>query len=138
MQYAKVYLYRRIVKAKLFIDEHYAEAIDLSNIADEAYFSKFHFIRLFKTTYGKTPHHYLMQVRIDHARELLSKDLPVADVSLMVGFESSTSFAAAFKKQVGVSPSVYQSRQFSRRSMILANPLTVIPNCFAQSHGRTK
>src|SRR5215831_10079579 len=97
--YPKMYMYRRIVQAKLFIDGHYSEPLDLSAIADEAYFSKFHFIRLFKTAYGRTPHHYLIKVRIDHAQELLAKDVSVGEVSVMVGFESSTSFAALFKKQ---------------------------------------
>ena len=53
-QYPKIYLYRRIVQAKLFIDNHFGEDIDLGNIADEAFFSRFHFIRLFKTIYNKT------------------------------------------------------------------------------------
>jgi hypothetical protein len=39
--YPKVYLYRRIVYAKLFIDNHFAEKIDLDNIADEAFFPNF-------------------------------------------------------------------------------------------------
>ena len=73
-QYPKIYLYKRIVQAKLFIDNNYAEDIDLDNIADEAYFSKFHFIRLFKNIYGSTPHHYLRQVRIEHAKQLLAKN----------------------------------------------------------------
>lgn len=132
--YSKVLLYRRIVKAKLFIDEHYAEPIDLSAIADEAYFSKFHFIRLFKTAYGKTPHHYLIQVRIDRAQELLSQGRTVADASFLVGFESSTSFATLFKRQTGLSPSAYQTRQFRKRSLIRENPLQVVPNCFAEKH----
>lgn len=60
-QYPKMYLYKRIVQAKLYIDNHYANNIDLNDISDEAYFSKFHFIRLFKSIYGKTPHQYLTQ-----------------------------------------------------------------------------
>jgi AraC-like DNA-binding protein len=133
--YPKMYLYRRIVQAKLFIDQHYPEALDLSAIADEAYFSKFHFIRLFKTAYGRTPHHYLIKVRIDHALGLLAKDIPVAEVSMRVGFESSTSFAALFKKQTGMSPSVYQRRQRIRKMMYQASPLTAVPNCFAEARG---
>ena len=134
-QYQKMYLYKRIVQAKLFIDKHYSESIDLSNIADEAYFSKFHFIRLFKTIYGKTPHNYLTQVRIDNAKLLLSNNTPVLDVSVSVGFDSSTSFARLFKKYVGVPPSVYQSRQLIKRSILHSNPLRAIPNCFAETHG---
>ena len=41
-------MYKRIVQAKLFIDRKYAERIALNNISDEAHFSKFHFVRLFK------------------------------------------------------------------------------------------
>ena len=63
--YPKIYLVRRVVQAKLFIDEHYAERLDLDNISDEACFSKFHFIRLFRNIYGKTPHQYLTTVRIE-------------------------------------------------------------------------
>ena len=57
MEYPKLYLYRRIVQAKLFIDSHYAGDIDLEQIADEAYFSKFHFCRLFKT-YSRLSFYY--------------------------------------------------------------------------------
>jgi AraC-like DNA-binding protein len=68
--YPRVYLYRRIVQAKLFIDSKYADKIDLDNISDEACFSKFHFIRLFNSIYGKTPHQYLTFVRIEKAQQL--------------------------------------------------------------------
>ncbi len=71
--YPKIYLYRRIVQAKLYIDKHFDEEIDLDNIADEAYFSKFHFIKLFKSIYQKTPHQYLMIVRLEKAKTLLKE-----------------------------------------------------------------
>src|SRR6476660_4401775 len=109
--YPKIYLYKRIVQAKLFIDKNYAENIDLNNIADEAYFSKFHFIRLFTKIYGKTPHQYLMSVRIEKAMQLLRSDMPVSRVCYAVGFESLSSFSTLFKKMVGVSPSVYLFQQ---------------------------
>ncbi len=137
-QYEKLYLYKRIVQAKLFIDSHYAENIDLSNIADEAYFSKFHFIRLFKTIYGKTPHNYLTSVRIENAKILLTKGIPVCTVSLMVGFDSSTSFAAVFKKITGSPPSVFQSQLQIKQRERASNPLSAIPQCFAASHGWTE
>ncbi|MDB5117417.1 MAG: AraC family transcriptional regulator [Mucilaginibacter sp.] len=95
--YPKLYLYRRIVQAKLFIDRHYAENIDLEQIADEAYFSRFHFSRLFKNAYGKTPHHYLTKVRMDNAQQLLAQGIPVAEVSFMIGFDSSTSLLHCLK-----------------------------------------
>src|ERR1043166_8607079 len=79
MSYPKVYLYRRIVQAKLYIDSHFAEPLDLDNIADEAFFSKFHFIRLFSKSYGRTPHQYLTFVRIRQAKVLLKKGASVSD-----------------------------------------------------------
>jgi len=136
--YQKIYLYKRIVQAKLFIDRHYAEKIDLHNIADEANFSRFHFIRLFKTIYGKTPHHYLTQVRIDNAKRLLAAGSGTADVCFQVGFESVTSFAALFKKLVGTTPSAFQHGQAERKKAVAASPLQFIPNCFAETQGWTK
>src|SRR5690242_1403677 len=105
--YPKVYLYKRVVQATLFIDSHYPEAIDLDNISDEAYFSKFHFIRIFKKIYGKTPHQYLTTVRIENAMQLLRMNTPVTETCFAVGFESMSSFSGLFKRLVGVSPSTY-------------------------------
>lgn len=136
--YQKVYLYKRLVHAKLFIDSHYAENIDLNNIADEAYFSKFHFIRLFKSIYGKTPHHYLTQVRIAMAKQLLAKGNSVTEVCFSVGFGSVTSFTGLFKKLTGVTPSAFQQHQQRRSREIASSPLHFIPNCFAETHGWKK
>jgi AraC-like DNA-binding protein len=137
-QFPKIYLYRRVVQGKLFIDNHFAERIDLDNIADEAYFSKFHFIRLFKSIYGKTPHQYLIRVRIENARLLLAKQTPVSDACFSVGFDSVSSFTGLFKKVVGITPSAYQQQQLKRAEDIAEAPLKFIPNCFAESKGWTK
>jgi AraC-like DNA-binding protein len=136
--YPKVYLYKRIVQAKLFIDSHYSDGIDLNNISDEAYFSKFHFIRLFKSIYGKTPHQYLTYVRIENAKELLQKDLSVTDTCFSVGFDSVTSFTALFKKYTKATPSQYQHRYAERQAQIAETPLQFIPNCFAEQKGWKK
>src|SRR6476646_827443 len=106
-QYPKIYLYQRIVQAKLSIDKYYGDKIDLSNISDEAYFSKFHFIRLFKKIYRKTPHQYLTHVRIEKAIDLLRTDKPVSEVCYAVGFESLSSFGRLFKRIVGSTPSAF-------------------------------
>jgi AraC-like DNA-binding protein len=137
-EYEKAYLYRRLVQAKLFIDQHYAEKIDLNNIADEAHFSKFHFIRLFRSIYYQTPHHYLRQVRIDKAKCMLTKGMSVADACYAVGFESVTSFAGLFKQMVGATPSAFQRRAQERHVDITTMPLRFIPNCFAEGHGWAK
>ncbi|AYL96183.1 helix-turn-helix domain-containing protein [Mucilaginibacter celer] len=130
-QLPKIYLYRRLVQAKLFIDSNYHEAIDLDAIADEAYFSKFHFIRLFKGIYGKTPHQYLITVRIDNACLLLKKSIAVSEVCYAVGFDSVTSFSALFKKVTHYSPAAYQQSELKRQQEMQQIPLKYIPNCFA-------
>jgi AraC-like DNA-binding protein len=137
-QYPKVYLYRRIVQAKLFIDDRYADHINLGSIAGEAYFSKFHFTRLFKQAYGKTPHQYLTGVRIEKAMERLKTGLPVSDVCYAVGFESLSSFCGLFKRIAGVTPSAYLAQQQELKVRIMKSPLQFVPGCFAEKHGWNK
>jgi len=137
-QYEKIYLYQRIVRAKLFIDNYYTDKIDLNNISNQAYFSKFHFIRLFKSIYGKTPNHYLIKIRMDNAKILLAKGYSVLETSIMVGFDSPTSFAAMFKKIAGQTPSAFQKEQEIKRNAIQTNPLLFVPNCFAETQGWVK
>lgn len=134
-QYPKVYLYRRIVQAKLFIDNNYADKIDLGNISDEAYFSKFHFIRLFKSIYGQTPHQYLKTVRIGKAKEYLKNDIPVSEVCFLVGFDSVSSFSGLFSKVVGRTPSAYLKHYQQNKRSINNTPLAFVPGCYAFQHG---
>jgi AraC-like DNA-binding protein len=119
----------------LFIDNNYFDNIDLDNISDEAYFSKFHFIRLFKNIYGKTPHQYLMQVRMENAKEFLGQGFSVTDTIYKVGFDSITYFTGLFKRINGLPPSAYQRQFFIRKEKIKMNPLDFIPNCFAEQRG---
>ena len=134
-QYPKLYFYSRLVKAKMFIDEHYADPIDLNNIADEAYFSKFHFIRMFKNIYRKTPHQYLTSVRIEKSMELLATDHSVADACYAVGFESIASFSSLFKRITGITPSAYSLKQQQLSTNRKRMPLSFIPGCFAEKNG---
>src|SRR3978361_171898 len=121
--YPQIYLYRRIVKAKLFIDDNYSNAIDLDRIADEAFFSKFHFIRIFKKIYGKTPHQYLTYVRIERSKILLDGSMSISEVCYEVGFDSITSFTGLFKRIAGQTPAAYQLHCYNRKQEIKKIPL---------------
>jgi AraC-like DNA-binding protein len=57
--YPKDYLTKQVIRAKHFIDKHFADNLDLDHIAGEAFLSKFHFIRLFKSCYSGTPYQYV-------------------------------------------------------------------------------
>ncbi len=133
--YPKSYLYKRIVQAKLFIDNHYADVIDLAKISDEAYFSKYHFIRLFKLAYGQTPGQYLSRVRIEKAMQLLKTEMPVSQVCLSVGFESLSSFSGLFKRIVGSTPTAYRAQQLKLKALLHQAPLNFIPGCHSLKSG---
>ena len=134
-EYPRQYLYLRAVRAKLFIDENFASSIDLSKIADEACFSKFHFVRLFKEIYGRTPHQYLTHVRIEKAKEYLDEGQTVAYACFKVGFDSISSFTGLFKRRTGLTPRQYQLERESFRESVATKPLHHIPSCFAEKAG---
>jgi AraC-like DNA-binding protein len=122
--YAKEYLYNQVIHAKLFIDNHYSDSIDLNDIAREAFFSKFHFIRLFKTIYGQTPYQHLKMVRIKNAKQLLQSGMPVTEVCFAVGFTSTSSFTSFFKELTGLTPSAFQKNK--KRQAATLVPLKII------------
>jgi AraC-like DNA-binding protein len=116
-------LYERLSRARSFIDESYQLPLDLNEISKQACLSRYHFLRLFRDTFETTPHQYLIQKRIEKAKELLRlRSLSVTDVCFEVGFESLGSFSSLFRKCVGDPPSGYRQRE--RES------LKKIPGCF--------
>jgi AraC-like DNA-binding protein len=133
--YPRIYLYRRIVQAKVYIDTYYAEKLDLENISDEASFSKFHFIRLFKSIYGKTPNQYLTAVRIEKAQQLFQRNKSVREVCFQVGYDSVSTFSGLFARIVGKTPSQYADHYHKRKTQIEAKPLAFVPGCYAFMHG---
>ena len=66
-------------RARDLIDREYAERLDLDALASEAGVSKYHFLRCFAATYGKTPAVYLAERRIERAQDLLRGDEPDRD-----------------------------------------------------------
>jgi AraC-like DNA-binding protein len=133
--YPRQYLYRRVVRAKLFIDAQFSSAIDLDNIADEACFSKFHFVRLFRSIYGQTPHQYLTDVRVRRAKMLLTEGATVESVCYAVGFDSISSFTGLFRRRVGETPAAFQRRELAKQDDIAARPSKFVPNCFIEKRG---
>lgn len=135
MEYPKAYLYKRIVAAKLHMDNHFCEKLDLVKIAKTANFSKYHFFRLFKEIYGLTPLDYLTSKRIEASKKLLSGNLSIIEVAHRVGFDSPTSFSALFKKHTRITPSQFKHTATQEAVQKSANPLSFVPGCFAQSRG---
>ena len=123
--------YRRLMRAREFIDQCYHQPLDLEQISGEACLSRYHFLRLFRRAFNKTPHQYLTQRRIEKAKELLSSSgLTVTDVCFEVGFESLGSFSSLFHKHVGHPPIAYRAIVFERREI-----QRKVPSCFLMMYG---
>lgn len=127
-------LYERIVAAKVFIDENFHEAIDLEEISQRAFLSRYHFHRLFSQVYKKTPHQYLTLKRIEKAKDLLAENKPVTDVCSEVGFESLGSFSVLFKKEIGFAPTYYRNMAWLKKQKAREQPKATIPHCFIESY----
>ena len=96
---------RRAVETALWIDAHSHRPIDLEDAAGQADISPFHFLRLFSSVLGVTPHQYLVRSRLRHAARLLADDeRPITDVAYDVGFGDLSNFVRTFHRAAGVSP----------------------------------
>ena len=127
-------IYQRIATAKIYIDDNYHEAIDLDQISQKAFLSRFHFHRLFRKIYRRTPHQYLTRKRLDKAKDLLAENKPVTEVCNQVGFESIGSFSVLFKKEIGFAPQYYRNMAYKKKLEQLAQPMKAIPHCFIESY----
>lgn len=108
--------YRRLNRARDFMESCLEAPLDLRQISGEAFMSPHHFLRLFKHVFKETPHQYLTRRRIERAQRLLIQtDLPVTEICYQVGFESLGSFSWLFRKRVGQSPDQYRRERRVRR-----------------------
>ncbi len=97
--------YRRLLPAKMVLDERFAEDISIKELSDLCGFSETHFRRLFTATFGISPLSYRIGKRIQAAKDLLlTGDYPVSVVAETVGFDDANYFSRIFRKQTGMSP----------------------------------
>ena len=92
-----------------FIADNFADDISLTQLAQTAGMSSFHFAREFKKATGTTPHQYLIKFRVEHARKLLAdNNLPLVEVGLRAGFSHQSHFTRLFRKITGTTPHLYR------------------------------
>jgi AraC-like DNA-binding protein len=100
---------RQIQFAKQYIDQYYTQKISLTQLADISGYSYDHFRHTFKSWTGLTPMNYILQLRIEKAREMiLSGEANLTQTALDCGFSSLAQFSNAFKKAAGTSPSGFK------------------------------
>jgi AraC family transcriptional regulator len=95
-----------------FIEEHLAEEISLTALAEVVDLSLYHFARAFTQSFGAPPRRYHMARRMDLARRLLrTPSLSVTQIGSRIGFREASSFTRAFRKLTGLTPTEYRRQQ---------------------------
>ena len=96
-------------RVKAHIEALLDQKIMLSDLAETAGLSVYHFAKAFKYMVGMPPYRYILHRRIERAREMLmSTELPITQIALAVGFSDHTQFARQFRRIVGATPSAYR------------------------------
>ncbi len=94
------------------IEGSFQSEISLASLAQEVGYSRGHFLKMFRTSTGMTPHRYLVKRRIDHARSLLKRrEISIIDVAAYCGFSSQAHLTQVFRAYLGVTPAEYRRTQ---------------------------
>jgi AraC-like DNA-binding protein len=96
-----------IRRARDLLQSRFNEPVTLAELSEVAHLSRFHLVRSFTREMGLPPHAYQLHVRIERARQLLSKGLPAGQVASAVGFSDQSHFTRHFKRAMRISPSEY-------------------------------
>ena len=118
---------RRMLRARDAMDRDYARPLDVPALARIAHVSPAHFTRVFRATFGETPHRYLQRRRVERAMFLLREtERSVTDIAFAVGFTSPGTFSRTFRDIVGRPPRAY------RKEAAAAG----VPTCFTMAWTR--
>jgi AraC family transcriptional regulator len=114
---------RRMHRVLRHIEAHLSEPLVLSELAEVAHFSPFHFHRMFTAWMGETLGEYLRRRRLEIAalRLLTQPQTSVLEIALIVGFGSNEAFAHAFKQRFGCSASQWRRQKAAERALQLRN-----------------
>ncbi len=103
-------LFRRVTKAREWIEDCQLSQVTISELARECCLSEYHLHRTFRQVFGISPHQYLISCRIETAKILLQKEnLRVLDVAHQTGFSDIHTFSKTFRKKTGVAPGKWRN-----------------------------
>lgn len=88
-----------------YMQEHYKEEINVSDLAALSFYNENYFMKLFKQYTGKTLTRYLTELRIEKSRYLLlHTNLSITDIAIETGFNSASYFIRKFQELNGITP----------------------------------
>ena len=97
--------------ARRYIDEHFAEPIDLDILANITHVNKYYLAHAFKREYGISPINYLIERRIRESKYLLEHtDYALSQIAHFLGISSSSYFSQSFRRSTGQSPTEYRKQ----------------------------
>lgn len=98
----------RILKVIDFLHAHLEEPVTLAELARIAGCTEYHLIRLFRIDKGLTPHAYLIQIRLEHARCMIQEENSILNAAHHSGFSDQSHLTRQFKLRYGITPRAYQ------------------------------
>jgi AraC-like DNA-binding protein len=105
-------VFRSILQAKNFIDEHITENLSLDEISLNIGISKYHFIRVFKQAFGVSPYQYQKRIRLDRAKLDITQGISILETAIKYGFSDVPTFSKAFKQQFNLTPGAIRISNF--------------------------
>jgi AraC family transcriptional regulator len=109
----------RINRVFKFIDENLESDLSLNTVSEIAFFSPFHFHRIFKFVTKETLNEYVTRRKIEKsALDLLHKNIKTTEIAHKYGFSDNSSYSRTFKKYFDVSPTEFKKQNPNRHSKI--------------------
>jgi AraC family transcriptional regulator len=101
---------RQVLHVLEYINEHLDQDIKLADLAQLLGMSQFHFSHLFKQSVGTSPYQYLLQQRIERAKQLLKQtDQSIMEIAFLCGFNSHSHLSKQFRQLTGITPKTYRT-----------------------------
>lgn len=112
-----------VLKVIRYIDEHQNQAMQINDLAKLAYFSPYHFHRIFHALVGEPVGKYIQRLRIEKATMLLKyTKFTITEIAYSSGYETPASFGKAFKNYFNLSPNEYRTAEKQLLSTNNHNP----------------
>ena len=101
-------------KVDRYLREHLEHPVRVDELAELVSLSVSHFYRVFKETFGSTPHAYIIRLRLELAQKLmLTTEMPLSEIALACGLADQSHLSKLFRREVGETPNAWRRRNLT-------------------------